>query len=283
MHSTTSTSLILAGFVLPLAAFAAGAQSMDKTAYNLFNPVPDDQLRPLSSQAYDGFMDARTLDAGHFQLESDLINYDFNSSTPYRYYRDEYNWEPRLSVGLLNNVDFFVRPEYETRSPDFKSDSSEFGRITTGTKVNLWGNDGGTTALAVRPYLSIPTDGGDVLGGGDIALLVRLPRGFSLKFDSEFYATENDQDALFAGFDNGMSINKSLCAKADAYWYLNTTVTSDPNQVWYGYTGFGLDYNFTGNLQMFAGIGFGLTSSGWVYGETRAYDYNPRLGFVWRF
>jgi opacity protein-like surface antigen len=153
--------------------------------------------------------------------------------------------------------------------------SSKFGYMTTGLKINLWGNDVGTTALAVRPYLAIPTEGGDVLGGGDVALLLRLPLGFYVKFDSEFYATENNNRTLFAGFDNSMSINKSLCSKADAYWYLNSVVTSDPNRQWYGYTGFGLDYNFTSNMQIFAGIGFGLTSS--------AYDYNPRFGFVWRF
>ncbi|MGA2178089.1 MAG: transporter [Verrucomicrobiota bacterium] len=267
---TTITCLML-----PLAVFAAEPQSIDKSDYSLFNPVPGDQLRPLSSQAYDGVSDARTLDAGHVQVEGEFINYFFNSTTPYHYSSDGFLWEPRISVGLLNNVDFYVRPSYEIRSYDYKGGSSEFGRITTGVKINLWGNDGGTTALAVKPYLSIPTEGGDVLGGGDVALLVRLPHGFYVKFDSEFYATENNSRTLFAGFDNSMSINKSLYSKADAYWYLDSTVTTDSAQQWYGYTGFGLNYNFTSNLQIFAGIGFGLTSS--------AYDYNPRFGFAWRF
>ncbi|MGA2788659.1 MAG: transporter [Verrucomicrobiota bacterium] len=183
---------------------------------------------------------------------------------------------------MLNNVDIFIRPSYEIKSYYYGGSYSDFGRITTGVKVNLWGNDSGTTALAIRPYLSIPTEGGDVLGGGDVALLVRLPYGFSVKFDSEVYATENDNRTVFAGFDNSMSINKSLCSKADAYWYFNSVATTDPNQVWYGYTGFGLDYNFTSNLQTFAGIGFGITSPDWVSGQTRAYDYNLRFGFVWR-
>jgi hypothetical protein len=261
--------------MLPLAVFAADPQSIDKSDYTLFNPVPNDQLRPLSSEAYDGVSDARTLDAGYFQAEGEFINYLFNSTTPYHYSSNEYLWEPRISVGLLNNVDFYVRPSYEIRSYDYKGSTSEFGSVVTGVKVNLWGNDGGTTAFAVKPYLSIPTEGGDVLGGGVLALLVRLPQGFYVKFDSEFYATENDNRTLFAGFYNSMSINKSLCSKADAYWYLDSHVTSDSAQQWYGYTGFGLNYNFTCNLQIFAGIGFGLTSS--------SYDYNPRFGFVWRF
>lgn len=67
------------------------------------------------------------------------------------------------------------------------------------------------------------------------------------------------------------------------HWYLNTTVTSNPNQQFYGNIGLGLNYHFTRNLQLFAGMGFGLASSDWVWGQTRPFDYNPRLGFVWRF
>ena len=190
-------------------------------------------------------------------------------------------------MGLLNNVDFYVRPTYEIRSfreegfnratglpLSISGSSSGFGYLTTGIKVNLWGNDEGTTALALKPYFSIPTEGGDLLGGSDVVLLVRLPQGFYLKFDSEFYATENINLTHYVGFNNSMSINKILCSKTEAYWYLDSTVTSNPVEHWYGYTGFGLKYNFTSNMQLFAGIGFGLTSA--------AYDYNPRLGFVWR-
>jgi hypothetical protein len=274
--------------MLPLAVFATDSPSTDKSNYSLFNPVPADQLRPLSSDAYDGVMDACTLDAGHYQVEGEFINYFYNSVTPYRYYSNEFAWEPRITVGLLNNLDFFVHPTYEIRLDDYKVTSSEFGRIATGVKVNLLGNDGGMIALAIKPYLSIPTSdsdalgGGGVLGGGDVALLMRLPQGFSVKFDSEFHASQKDNRTPYAGFYNAMSINKTLCSKANAYWYLDSTVTSDSTETWYGYTGVGLEYNFTRNLQVFAGFGFGLAAPDWVSGQIRPYDYNPRAGFVWR-
>jgi hypothetical protein len=272
----------LTALLFTAAVSAAHAQTTDKSDDTLFNAVPDDQLRPLTSAVYDGIQDARTLDAGHFQVESALLDYSFNATTPRGYDKDEFAWDPRITVGVLNNVDIFVRPSFGVTDTFSHGTSSEFGTITTGAKVNLWGNDGGTTALAIRPYLAIPTSGGDLLGGADVALLVRLPQGFYLKFDSEFYATENDSDRLFAGFDNGMSLNKNLCAQVNVYAYLNTIVTSDPNQTWFGSAGLGLEYNFTSNLQLFGGMGFGFTPD-WVYGETRAYDYDPRLGIVWRF
>jgi hypothetical protein len=277
--------------VFPLAVFGSDTNSNDKSGYSLFNPVPKNELRPLTSVVYDNVTDARTLDVGHFQVEGQFIDYYHVTAhvqrpeLSYRYTGHEYLWEPRITVGLLNNVDVYIRPSYgitasEERGTYFLSpftssaSTSRFGRITTGAEINLWGNDGGTTALAVKPFLSIPTHGGDVLGGSDLALLVRLPRDFYLKFDTEFFATEDNSNAVHAGFYNAMSINKTLCSKAEAYWHLDSTVTTVRNQQWYGYTGFGMKYNVTSDLQLFAGMGFGLTST--------SFDYNPRFGFVWR-
>jgi opacity protein-like surface antigen len=315
---------ILLYTILLLAAVSVNAQSTNKSAYTLFNTTPNDQLRPLSSEAYDGFTDARTLDAGHVQIEGEFINAYFNAAplshayppvgyplapgvtTVYVTHYSSYgfDWAPRLTVGLSDNVDFFVRPSYEinttenlttstttsqlfspitnTSTSDRKETISELGTMTTGVKVNLWGNDSGITALAIRPYLVLPmgNNDDDVGAGVDLPLLVRLPDGFLVKFDSEFY-TAGDNDN-FAGFGNDMSINKSLGPKADVYGYFDTTVTSDSSDTWYGYVGFGLDYNFTSNLQMFAGIGLGVTAPGWTWGQSHPYDYNPRLGFVWR-
>ena len=59
---------------------SADSPPVDKSIYTLFNATPDHQLRPLSSEAYDGFTDARTLDAGRFQVEGQFVNYYFNSA-----------------------------------------------------------------------------------------------------------------------------------------------------------------------------------------------------------
>lgn len=283
---TKPRSLVLAAAALaaivPLAACASNSPAVDTNCYTLFNPAPDVQLRPLSSEAYDGLTDARTLDAGHVQVEGALLNYYFSGSTPQFYEKSTSIWEPRITLGLLNNLDLFVRPSYVETTDYFNHSHSHFSTLTTGLKLNLWGNDEGTTALAIRPYAGIPTSNSGVVGGGvDLALLVRLPQGFWVKVDSEFYTTGNDNDQ--AGFDNSLSLNKSLCSKVDAYCYVNTVVTTIDRDPWYGYTGLGLDYNFTPNLQLFAGFGFGFTSPNWVQGQVRAYDYNPRLGVVWRF
>lgn len=299
------------GVVLLLATRANAAG--DTNSYSLFHATPSDKLRPLSSETYDATVDARTVDAGHVQVESALIDYSYftsegtvpqnpNFETHYWARQDSYQWAPKITVGLLDNLDFFVRPTYQvtrlresvTRSfplfplPPFYVDqrSSDFGPIDAGVKVNLWGNDGGRTALAVQPFVAIPRDGGDWMGGMDLAGLVRAPYGFWVKIDSGVYTLENQvytfanfqivpQRDLFVGFDNSISINKQLCSWAEMYWYFNSTVTTEYTAPWHAMTGFGWQLDLPWHLQFFAGMGFGL----------RDVDnaYNPRAGFVWRF
>src|ERR1700722_18793812 len=95
--------------MLPLAVFAADPASTNKSDYTLLNPVPDDQLRPLTSEVYDGVADERTGHAGHFQVESEAVNFFYNSTSHSNLASHEFLWEPRVTVGLLNNGDFYVR------------------------------------------------------------------------------------------------------------------------------------------------------------------------------
>lgn len=261
---------------LLFAASTVSAQTTNQTIYNFLNPVPKNQMRPLTSDVYDGVEDAQTLDAGHFQIETQLINYYFNGSTPYGYSDHGYLWQPRFKVGLLNNVEFTVSPSYEIKDYGPFGTYRSFGNVDLASKVNIWGNNGGTTAFSIQPFLIIPTQGHyTVRGGGDLVLLVRLPEGFSLKFDSEFYATENYALNLYAGFYNSMSINKVVYPDTSVFCYLDSTLNTDPYSKWYGYTGFGVNYNITSDLQLSAGMGFGL--------KMNSYDYNPRLSCTWRF
>jgi hypothetical protein len=80
----------------------------NKSEFNLFNPTPRELLRALSTDRPDKTESAYTVDAGHFQIETDLVNFSFD-----RYNGDPTNTQTRawsfantnLKVGLLNNVD----------------------------------------------------------------------------------------------------------------------------------------------------------------------------------
>jgi hypothetical protein len=280
--------------------------SQDKSQYNLFNPTPVDLMRPMYSDQYDGVFDAHTLDAGHIQIESSLINYGEFSERynypfgSYHFTEEEYSWSPRFRIGLLNFMDFDVSPTYAVRSytlsgriynppsyPPFQTfsdrvHSSAFGDVGLGSTINLWGNDGGPTSLAIHPFVTVPTDRDDWSGGVGIPFGWQLPLKIYLKLESEFAVAEISPHINYGQFYNAISLHRPICSRAEVYWYLDSTVTSDSAVPWFGYTGFGSIFKVTPNLEFFGGIGFGLGKT--EFGMfPNAFDYNPRFGIVWRY
>src|SRR5258706_6643035 len=47
----------------------------DKSGYSLFDPTPDDLMRKFTPDRPTKGFSVRTVDAGHFELETDVINY----------------------------------------------------------------------------------------------------------------------------------------------------------------------------------------------------------------
>ena len=65
-------SLIVALFATILVT--AADQASDKSKYHLFHPTPDRLLRDLSTDRPDLTESPYTVDAGHFQIETDFVN-----------------------------------------------------------------------------------------------------------------------------------------------------------------------------------------------------------------
>jgi hypothetical protein len=276
-----------------LALRAGDLPADDKSQYTIANPTPDSLLRPITSGEFDSIINPFTIDAGHFQIDADFVEwYDltrrgtFPNGTTYDYYQQELVWAPTLRLGVYNNVEFNVQPGYENYSwhqtgvvsgggPYVATYSKEFFDYTDlGVRINLWGNDTGVTALGIQPYIGIPADGGDLLGGIDIPFAVRLPMDFMVKYTPGFYAIEAGKRTIHGEIANRFAVDKKFFGKLTGFWDLNLLSTSQSGQRGWGYTGFGAGYEVTPNLLLYAAIRFGM-------GE--AYDVNPYAGFAWRF
>ena len=123
------------------------APAPDKSHYHLFNPTPRELMREFNTDRPDKTESPYTLDAGHFQLEMDVLNYSF----------DRYNGLPNntrvesvamapvnLKIGLRDNVDFqLVLQTYNSvRTRDSVTgvtQQSGFGDVISRLKINLWG------------------------------------------------------------------------------------------------------------------------------------------------
>ena len=106
-----------------------------------------------------------------------------------------------LKVGVLNNLDLQIIVEtynlQRTKDRDTGESSrlSGFGDLTLRSKINLWGNDGGPSALSVMPFVKLPTAGDD-LGNGAVEGGVIFP--FAMELPGRVGPWRANRDRPFA-------------------------------------------------------------------------------------
>lgn len=271
--------------LLPMVLFAAD----DKNRYHLFNPTPINQMRELSTDRPDKTESPYTVDAGHYQLETDIVTYRYNhdrtatSDESSRGFGVAVN---NFKAGLTNNTDLQVVVESYayTRTRDRLANTVDradgFGDITVRLKHNLWGNDGGKTAFAVMPFVTLPTNQNG-LGNNDLEGGVILPFAFSLGggFDMGVMTQidinkDNDDDGYRPAFINSATIATDLTDDVGGYMELFTSRDVGANAVWDNSLDFGITYAARDNLQLDAGINIGISDA--------ADDYNPFIGVSYR-
>ncbi|MCC7253812.1 transporter [Hyphomicrobium sp.] len=187
-HCTSALPFTLSVMLVALWNTPAAAADRSKSGYTLFNPTPDSQLRDMSTDRPDKTESPYTVDAGWLQVETDLVAYTRDSldgSTT----RTIDVMPVNLKIGLTSSTDLqIVYGAYSharTSGGGATEEESSFGDLVLRVKHNLWGNDGGQTALAVMPFLKVPTNNAaslnDELEGGVIVpLAVDLGHGMGL-------------------------------------------------------------------------------------------------------
>ncbi len=283
------------GLLAP-AAFADNAEkkvtpsAIDKSGYHLFHQTPGDTLRELSTDRPDKTESPYTVDAGHFQIEMDLVSYarDHDTANGADTVVDAFAVAPvNLKVGLFNNVDLqLVLDTYNhvttrDRQAGTTERQSGFGDITVRLKKNFWGNDGGKTAFAMMPFIKAPTnqDGlgnRSVEGGIILPLAVELPLGWGMGLMTEFDFLRNDENSGYhTTFVNTATFSHDIIGNLGGYVEFFSEVSSQRDTPWIGTVDLGLTYGLTENIQLDAGVNLGVTKS--------ADDYNPFIGVSVRF
>jgi len=268
----------------------AARPAPDKGQYHLFNPTPRDLMRPMATDRPDKTESAYTVDAGHFQFEMDLATYTSDRDKSGGGDTRTRAWAiapVNLKLGLTNNVDLQVildnysQVRVEDRAAGTVERMSGFGDITARLKVNLWGNDGGKTALAVMPFLKFPTNqdglGNNAVEGGVIfPLALELPHGWGLGAQAEIDVLRNaDSRGYHASFLSTISIGHDIVGNLAGYVEFFNEVSTQLDTPWVATVDIGFTYAVTDDIQLDAGINIGVTRS--------APDLNPFVGISWRF
>jgi outer membrane putative beta-barrel porin/alpha-amylase len=296
-------SLTFCFIIWPLPAFAQeqtglGAQDSERTNtpginkahYHLFNPTPRAYLREMSTDRPDKTESAFTVDAGHVQIEGDAFTHTHHRQTrndaDHRVGR--YAIGPlNLKVGLLNRVDLQVvldnynHVRTEDRVTDSVTKQSGFGDVTSRLKVNLWGNDGGKTAVALMPFIKAPANQDDlgnqaVEGGLILPLAVQLPGGWTMGLMTELdFNEDGDAGGGHAESINSITFGHDIVGKLAGYMEFFSAVSTEADSPWVGTIDLGFTYGLTDNIQLDAGVNLGITDS--------ADDVSTFVGFSIRF
>lgn len=247
-------------------------------------------MREMSTDRPDKTESPYTVDAGHFQVEADLVNYTQDKT-------DDAGVETKsksfgvlvtnLKAGLTNSMDFQVvitpYASEETQVTGADADKkSGFGDTTLRLKYNLFGNDGGDIAMALMPFLKAPTHshrdmGNDQVEGGLILpIALNLPRDWKLGLMSQINAMKNAADNKYhTEFVSSFSFSHDLGGEWGGYVEFYSQSSNEAGAEWIGTADAGLTYGMTPDLQWDVGVNLAAT--------TAADDYNPFVGISARF
>ena len=127
------------------------SQPPDKWRYSLFDPTPAEQLRGMDTDRPNVTNTPHTIDAGHIQVETGLVDYSYYHARSGGHELRSENaafGQVELRLGLLNNLEISAATTaYSINSThDFNSAQTTraegVGDTVVGAKLNLWGDDG---------------------------------------------------------------------------------------------------------------------------------------------
>jgi hypothetical protein len=244
----------------------------DKNQYWLLNPVPPDQMRSFNTDRPTKANVPYTVDAGHFQYETDLVN--FTHQVIGSVHTDTlFVPNPTFKVGMTNNADLEVNVPF-AGVHIFNTATAASGTLWSvgdtfvRSKINLWGNDGGDTAAAVIPYVKAPSapngiGNGAVEGGLIGPLAFSLANSFTLLLVPEVDALKDGTgDGRHANLIFDINLSREVIKNVTAYVELWSDYNDDPvvrtTQMSFDVA---VAWVFVPNAQIDFGANFGLNSA----------------------
>lgn len=258
------------------AASPASAQTTDKSQYSLANPTPREALRELSTDRPDKTESPYTVDAGRVQIEMDFATFtrDTDRSGGGNLRAETLGLAPvNFKLGLTSStdvqllVDPYIRQTLRDRAAGTRERISGFGDVTVRLKHNLWGNDGGKTALALMPFVKLPTarrglGNGAAEFGLIVPLAIQAADGIGVGLMTEVdLLEESDGEGYAPTFINSATISFDVGQRLEAYAELFTERSTEAGARWVATGDMGVTYALSSDLQLDGGVNIGLTDA----------------------
>jgi hypothetical protein len=248
------------------ASIAYGQTDTLKHKYTLFNPVPREKMKDMETDRPDVTESAYSVAPGHFQVESDLFRHVRNKSDRVQSIQNTYNLA-NYKLGLTERSDIqLVVPTYTTiatrdiATGKITNKTSGIDDISVRFKYNIWGHNGGKTALAALPYVVLPTSS---FAGNGMQYGIVFPFALSLSEEWNFgtqgsvnIAKEDDSNfhpEYLYSFTFGRELSKKLSAFVEGVATYNAFAKNTET-----FANGGLIFSVTDNLNIDAGVNIGL-------------------------
>jgi hypothetical protein len=231
------------------------------------------ELRPLSTDRPDTTESPHTVDAGHFQFEMEIANWTRDGDD-----REFSLGELNAKIGLDHCNDLQVVMPFYTR---VRGGGEGFGDVEIRLKHNVWGNDEGSTALAVMPFVKIPTANGD-LGNDEFEGGLIVPFGFdgpagwgcAVMAEADFEADEDGSGHHFVALTSATA-SHGLTTNTAVFLELVSVLSAESGSDWEAYFNTGMTWALAPTWQLDGGIRVGLTDA--------ATDFTPFVGMSTKF
>jgi Putative MetA-pathway of phenol degradation len=277
--------LSCAAFGMGLAGASAQTENVatDKSQYTILNPTPIDLRRAFNTDRPSITDSPFTIDAGVFQIESDVANWRVNTENHVRT-RTWIIGNTNFRIGLTNWMDLQIFPQlYANRRTSGKGFGSAlvqdgFGDTTLRLKINLLGDEGGKLVVGLVSSLKIPTNTGHTGNhvwepGFGLPVNYSLPWGFTLFAQTRIDILDKTRSSsLRVQWQNPIGLSRTIVGNLSGYVEFYDAVSPGP---WIGTLDTGLIYQATPNFSIDVDSFFGLTRS--------ADDLNIFVGFARRF
>ncbi len=207
-----------------------------------------------------------TVDAGHLQIETDLINIERQRSESKDQTTTLIN-QFNLKVGLTTSTalqigfqSYGVQREQEHIGD--QTTSRGVGDLTLRLKQNIVGNNQGSFALALLPYVKFPTSKYDrqsrFEGGFVVPMQLKLPGEWKLGMQLEGDRLKDKEiNAMHTEFLQSLTISRKVAKGLDGM--AETYYTYDfKGKQWANFLNAAMQLDAAKNLKLDAGLNYGL-------------------------
>lgn len=250
---------VFAAVICAFAASGAGAEGRER--YSILNPTPRDEMREMSTDRPDMTESPYTVDAGHMQLELSFIDYIRESGN------ERYSWSPlNFKVGLTDSTDLQLvfDPYTDDHLPGRAARGAGDSQIRL--KHNWWGNNEGSTAFAMMPFIQLPTGRGDlssrrVEGGLILPLALSITEETGAGIMGEIDIVNDESGEYSAEFFHTATVGSPLTDALGMYLEFAGLSAGGSGGIYEAVLGGGMTYALSPDTQLDGGVNAGLNDA----------------------